>query len=107
MCTWITYRELKNGIPVLTEDGEVVGTSKQAAKRGIAQVVFSRIVMAVPGMCECVNCLFCHVVHHHDSVRIVSVCILCHLVHHPVCVMNVSVCLLCHMIYHHDNVRNV
>ncbi|KAK2187661.1 hypothetical protein NP493_158g03019 [Ridgeia piscesae] len=43
-------RELKNGIPVLTEDGEVVGTSKQAAKRGIAQVVFSRIVMAVPGM---------------------------------------------------------
>ncbi|KAI0231454.1 Sideroflexin-1 [Lamellibrachia satsuma] len=43
-------RELAHGIPVLTEDGEVLGTSQEAAKRGIAQVVFSRIIMAVPGM---------------------------------------------------------
>ena len=43
-------RELAVGIPVLTEDGEVVGSSQTAAKIGIAQVVFSRIVMAIPGM---------------------------------------------------------
>ena len=54
----VTCRELTNGIPVLTEDGEVVGQSQAAAKRGIAQVVFSRIVMAVPGMCECVNAVY-------------------------------------------------
>ncbi len=44
--------ELANGIPVFTEDGEVVGSSVKAAQSGIAQVVVSRIFMAMPGMGE-------------------------------------------------------
>ena len=51
-------RELAVGIPVLTEDGEVVGSSQTAAKIGIAQVVFSRIVMAIPGMGKLFFCYF-------------------------------------------------
>ncbi len=44
------FRELSHGIPVFTEDGERVGESVTAAKKGITQVVISRIVMAAPGM---------------------------------------------------------
>lgn len=42
--------ELKNGIDVEDENGNVVGKSRLAAGYGITQVVFSRIVMAAPGM---------------------------------------------------------
>ena len=40
------------GVPVETEAGQHLGNSPTAAKKGIAQVVFSRIVMATPGMGE-------------------------------------------------------
>ena len=43
-------KELTTGIPVLTEDETKIGNSKAAAKSAIAQVIFSRICMAVPGM---------------------------------------------------------
>ena len=43
-------RELQNGIPVFAEDGERLGDSKAAARKGISQVVISRILMASPGM---------------------------------------------------------
>lgn len=43
-------RELLGGIQVETADGEVVGQSKKAAVQAVAQVVPSRILMAVPGM---------------------------------------------------------
>ncbi|KAJ0398753.1 hypothetical protein P43SY_009821 [Pythium insidiosum] len=43
-------RELIEGIDVETEDGEVIGKSKQAAVQAVLQVVPSRIGMAVPGM---------------------------------------------------------
>lgn len=42
--------ELKSGIDVEDENGNVVGKSRLAAGYGITQVVFSRIVMAAPGM---------------------------------------------------------
>jgi len=42
--------ELSNGVPVSTEDGEVVGHSAIAAQKGIKEVVVSRIAMAAPGM---------------------------------------------------------
>jgi len=42
--------EIQNGTPVFTEDGEKIGLSPAAAKKGIAQVVVSRIIMAMPGM---------------------------------------------------------
>lgn len=42
--------ELKNGIEVTDENGKIVGKSRAAAVKGISQVVFSRIVMAAPGM---------------------------------------------------------
>lgn len=42
--------ELKNGIEVVDEDGNVVGKSRLAALTGITQVVASRITMAAPGM---------------------------------------------------------
>lgn len=42
--------ELKNGITVEDENGNVVGKSRLAAGYGITQVVLSRIVMAAPGM---------------------------------------------------------
>ncbi len=44
------YRELKDGIPIVDEDGNKLGNSKIAAKWAIAQVILSRIGMAVPGM---------------------------------------------------------
>ncbi|CAK8688963.1 sideroflexin-1-like isoform X2 [Clavelina lepadiformis] len=43
-------RELTSGIPVLSDSGERVGESKNAAKKAIIQVTFSRIGMALPGM---------------------------------------------------------
>lgn len=43
-------QELLQGIVVCDENGKRVGTSQVAAAKGISQVVFSRIVMAVPGM---------------------------------------------------------
>jgi tricarboxylate carrier len=43
-------REINNGIPVVDENDNKVGTSKVVAKRAIAQVCFSRIAMAMPGM---------------------------------------------------------
>ena len=48
----MAFRELTNGIPVFTEDGIKVGESKAAAKSAIGQVVVSRILMAMPGMCK-------------------------------------------------------
>lgn len=42
--------ELANGIDVRDENGNIVGRSRLAAAKGITQVVFSRIVMAAPGM---------------------------------------------------------
>lgn len=43
-------RELLHGIVVYDEHGNAIGPSKKAAQKGIAQVVFSRITMAAPGM---------------------------------------------------------
>lgn len=45
-------RELKYGIPVTDENGNRLGESPNAAKQAIAQVVVSRIGMAVPAMGE-------------------------------------------------------
>lgn len=42
--------ELIHGIEVEDENGNVVGKSRLAAAKGIAQVVFSRISMCAPGM---------------------------------------------------------
>lgn len=42
--------ELIEGIDVQDENGNVVGKSRVAAAKGISQVVFSRILMAAPGM---------------------------------------------------------
>lgn len=44
-------QELMSGITVRDADGKELGKSKVAAKKGISQVVFSRITMAAPGMC--------------------------------------------------------
>ncbi|XP_046562775.1 sideroflexin-1-like isoform X1 [Haliotis rubra] len=43
-------KELMNGIPILDEDGNRVGTSTRAATSAITQVVISRVMMATPGM---------------------------------------------------------
>ncbi|KAK2716533.1 sideroflexin-1-like [Artemia franciscana] len=43
-------QEIQNGVPVTDENGNKLGESKIAAKRGITQVVLSRIGMASPGM---------------------------------------------------------
>ncbi|KAL4231603.1 Sideroflexin-1 [Mactra antiquata] len=43
-------RELIDGIPVFDDNGNRIGDSKMAAKSAITQVVFSRIMMAMPGM---------------------------------------------------------
>lgn len=42
--------ELLYGIDVQDDNGNIVGKSRLAAAKGISQVVFSRIVMAAPGM---------------------------------------------------------
>ena len=41
--------ELQDGIMLETKEGELVGTSKIAAKEGIGMVTVSRIAMAMPG----------------------------------------------------------
>lgn len=43
-------RELKGGISVVDENDNKLGMSKITAKRAIGQVIFSRVVMAIPGM---------------------------------------------------------
>jgi len=43
-------RELKHGVPIFDEDGNRLGESKVAARNAVAMTVFSRIVMATPGM---------------------------------------------------------
>lgn len=43
-------RELLHGIAVFDENGNKLGDSKVAAQSAISQVVFSRIMMATPGM---------------------------------------------------------
>ena len=45
--------ELSNGIAIYDERGEKIGHSKKMAQVAIAQVVVSRILMAMPGMSEC------------------------------------------------------
>uniref|UniRef100_A0A8C8A4U0 Sidoreflexin n=1 Tax=Oryzias sinensis TaxID=183150 RepID=A0A8C8A4U0_9TELE len=47
---FMRQRELKYGIPVMDENGNRLGESANAAKQAIAQVVVSRIGMAVPAM---------------------------------------------------------
>lgn len=42
--------ELIEGVSVQDEKGNEVGKSRVAAVKGISQVVFSRILMAAPGM---------------------------------------------------------
>lgn len=42
--------EIKNGVDVCDDKGNVVGKSRVAAVKGISQVVFSRIAMCTPGM---------------------------------------------------------
>lgn len=43
-------REIMHGIPIFDANGNRLGDSKNAARSAIAQVVFSRIMMATPGM---------------------------------------------------------
>ncbi|MBN3295846.1 SFXN1 protein, partial [Amia calva] len=47
---FMRQRELKLGIPVMDEEGRRLGESTTAARQAIAQVVVSRIGMAVPAM---------------------------------------------------------
>nr|XP_009862462.1 sideroflexin-2-like isoform X1 [Ciona intestinalis] len=42
--------ELLNGVTITDAEGNVMGKSKKCAQKGISQVVFSRILMAAPGM---------------------------------------------------------
>jgi len=42
--------ELRNGVAIYSKNGEFLGCSKKCAKKGISQVVLSRIAMAAPGM---------------------------------------------------------
>ena len=42
--------ELTDGVELSTEQGQIVGHSKTAARQGIGMVVLSRIGMAAPGM---------------------------------------------------------
>ncbi|CAI8052271.1 Sideroflexin-1 [Geodia barretti] len=46
----VRQRELREGITVVDGDDNQLGSSQITAQRAIGQVVFSRIVMAVPGM---------------------------------------------------------
>uniref|UniRef100_A0A8C9WB02 Sidoreflexin n=1 Tax=Scleropages formosus TaxID=113540 RepID=A0A8C9WB02_SCLFO len=47
-------RELKYGIPITDDNDNRLGESKHAAQQAITQVVVSRILMAAPGMDNCV-----------------------------------------------------
>lgn len=47
---FMRQNEILQGIDVQDENGNVVGKSRVAAVKGISQVIFSRIVMAAPGM---------------------------------------------------------
>ncbi|CAF1148143.1 unnamed protein product [Rotaria sp. Silwood1] len=47
---FMRWNEIRDGIAVFDKDGKRVGESSYAAKKAIAQVVLSRIGMAVPGM---------------------------------------------------------
>ncbi|XP_053407857.1 sideroflexin-1-like [Mercenaria mercenaria] len=53
-------REIMHGIPVFDINGNRVGESKNAARSAIAQVVFSRIMMATPGMSKLLIFEPCH-----------------------------------------------
>jgi hypothetical protein len=44
------YREIQNGMKIMDSEGQTLGFSKTTAKIGIAQVVFSRVLMAIPSM---------------------------------------------------------
>lgn len=55
-CHSSSPRELKYGIPVTDENGNRLGESPNAAKQAIAQVVVSRIGMAVPAMGKDCGC---------------------------------------------------
>ncbi|CAH0753839.1 unnamed protein product [Bemisia tabaci] len=44
------YRELSEGIHIVSEDGTPLGQSQSAARKAIASVTFSRIAMVSPGM---------------------------------------------------------
>lgn len=50
--------ELINGIGLVDENGNKVTESKLAAAKGISQVVFSRIFMALPGMSKYLSFFF-------------------------------------------------
>ncbi|XP_022903380.1 sideroflexin-1 [Onthophagus taurus] len=43
-------QELKDGTPVFDQNNNQLGYSKNAAQEGICQVIFSRVMMAAPGM---------------------------------------------------------
>lgn len=43
-------KEIQDGVALLDQNGNKVGQSKTAAKRGIAAVCLSRVMMAAPGM---------------------------------------------------------
>ncbi|XP_055906332.1 sideroflexin-2 [Eupeodes corollae] len=47
---FMRQNEILQGVDVQDENGNVVGKSRVAAVKGISQVIFSRIVMAAPGM---------------------------------------------------------
>lgn len=47
---FMRWNEIRDGIAIFDKDGKRVGESSEAAKSAIAQVVLSRIGMAVPGM---------------------------------------------------------
>lgn len=47
---FMRQNELLEGVSVQDENGNEIGKSRLAAVKGISQVVFSRILMAAPGM---------------------------------------------------------
>ncbi len=51
--------------------------TQRAAEKGIAQVVFSRIVMAMPGMSESASICVGWFVGYEDTTFIMRACVLC------------------------------